>query len=325
MHSPCHPKVSDQLSKRLLTGWLVTVFALRHNLHKSPEAATNFLLRLPVSNAKFFGKRFDVKALPRANMRRRPVASQPLGSIGGEVHLRDGFTLVELLVVIAIISILGALLLPSLRAAKGQAKSIKCVTNERQLMLATIQYAHEHDDRLPTSNGYDEEGVGGFWNQLLPYLGKSYTGASPVLYCPAWGWDDQNMYTYTKWCPNGGFDAGHANYARITYAAFQTVYRSDGGWFYVMGPGVAVAPQTQLSSISNPSIVMAYMCAGSDIIPPTYTIQILQYQYPTSLTGWAGQASPYVGYVHNGKANIAFLDGHVETLTREKAAIIAVP
>ncbi|HDP35574.1 MAG TPA: type II secretion system protein, partial [Candidatus Hydrogenedentes bacterium] len=57
----------------------------------------------------------------------------------------SGFTLIELLVVIAIISILASLLLPALSRARAQARSSQCVNNLRQLYLANIMYAAEHN------------------------------------------------------------------------------------------------------------------------------------------------------------------------------------
>jgi prepilin-type N-terminal cleavage/methylation domain-containing protein len=62
---------------------------------------------------------------------------------------RGGFTLIELLVVIAIISILGALLLPSLARAKSAGRRAACVSNLRQVGIAIHGYAQDHEGRIP--------------------------------------------------------------------------------------------------------------------------------------------------------------------------------
>lgn len=60
-----------------------------------------------------------------------------------------GFTLIELLAVIAIILLLVSLLAPALSSARGRAVEVVCKTHLRQIGLAMVSFAHDHNGVLP--------------------------------------------------------------------------------------------------------------------------------------------------------------------------------
>jgi len=88
----------------------------------------------------------------------RKVAVRQNGFLAGRVRRNlsngAGFTLIELLVVIAIIALLLALLIPALRSAREQGQRTVCLSNLKQLTLAWITYANEHDGKLVPGSAF---------------------------------------------------------------------------------------------------------------------------------------------------------------------------
>ena len=79
----------------------------------------------------------------------------------------SAFTLIELLVVVAIIAILISILLPSLRAAREQARQLICVTNLRSMGQAAFFYAEANQGLIVRG----ETEYMHFASSLLPGLG----------------------------------------------------------------------------------------------------------------------------------------------------------
>src|SRR5215210_2677139 len=63
------------------------------------------------------------------------------------------FTLIELLVVIAIIAILTAILFPVFAFAREKARQSSCLSNEKQIALAFLQYTQDYDGAYPPVYG----------------------------------------------------------------------------------------------------------------------------------------------------------------------------
>ena len=109
-------------------------------------------------------------------------------------HHRIGFTLIELLVVISIIALLIALLLPTLSQARATAWHTVCLSNQRQLALATLVYVEDNEGFMPPSNDGSNPSSKGYWpSLLLPWVNDE-----EIYKCPVRVYPDHMNY-----CPNG--------------------------------------------------------------------------------------------------------------------------
>lgn len=138
------------------------------------------------------------------------------------------FTLVELLVVILIISILMALLLPSIESAREAAYSVSCADRQRQLMSLTHNYNQDYrvilGERVtfqPETSGYQmrgyhllfeggylpkEDTIGASTASINQLANRWRKGNSSLLMCPATRFHGNTPtpggWSHPNWCTN---------------------------------------------------------------------------------------------------------------------------
>ena len=193
------------------------------------------------------------------------------------------FTLIELLVVIAIIAILAAMLLPALNGARDRARTITCAGNQKQVALGMNMYSDDNQGLYP--------GIKGGANMVNIYLWElaGFTeDASQWSWRNDWGGGLQplvNAYVHspkTFTCPLSGARADYPLCSRI-----QNDYPFSAAFFYY---GV---PAPRVKSASSVMLTAEGWMSPSFLVAHDLEIR------------------------HAGKANVSFVDGHVETRSRQ--------
>ncbi len=119
-----------------------------------------------------------------------------------------GFTLIELLVVAAIIGVLAALLLSAFARSRDNGRRASCLSNERQLGMAFLQYEQESDERYPNGTvkrtGWDPPSETppsgeGWAGQIYPYVKNAGVFGCPDDSTPPAPPAQRVSYGYNNW------------------------------------------------------------------------------------------------------------------------------
>ena len=228
-----------------------------------------------------------------------------------------GFTLIELLVVIAVISLLIALLIPALRAAKEQGQRAVCMSNLRQLTLAWIAYATEHDSRLAPGRAFGNRASSPGGSKRTIHL-RGWAGWDLSVYRPSfapspdegslWPWI-RNVEVYR--CPRG--EPGHAvTYSTVVAAngcAVEGTYVEDSGkWEGVtLGRrvGSTVLKLTRMTDIVSPGAGQRAVFIDMGETPSSLDFYV-HYLYPQ----WKWSSPPPIR--HGDGTTLSMADGHAE-------------
>lgn len=209
-----------------------------------------------------------------------------------------GFTLIELLTVIAIIGILAAIIIPTVGKVRESARTAQCASNLRQIQLANINHAADHNGAYVASARWPAAGEG---------TGAVYWYSDPV-FITYFGTKRGTQSVASSW-PRSLLCAG----ATINGGVIDRTYGYNSTGFTGTFGAEGTRRQARENQIRNPSMRLAF-ADGVDWNIRSNGWDTYVNEGDTDAT--SGPRQNAVAYRHGERANVVFWDGHVKAMRR---------
>jgi prepilin-type N-terminal cleavage/methylation domain-containing protein len=241
---------------------------------------------------------------------------------------RPGFTLIELLVVIAIIAILAAILFPVFAQAREKARQSTCISNNKQLILATLQYVQDYDETFPFGYGHWLDGTWNTQGSGVPFVGDTppnWRTSNAAYVSQIGGYWSNAVQPYTKnygvvVCPSAttAADLGGVQKAGAPGPINQTLTYNGLLQAYTLAgePTPATVPMITESlgkgylkgfQAPNPFLLCAPTAATCSYVPSANGCSASN---PGTTSGWFGFID--TAAVHGRGQTFAYCDGHAK-------------
>ena len=203
----------------------------------------------------------------------------------------DRFTLIELLIVIAIIAVLAGMLLPALNQARNSARTASCVSRIKQLSTVGLMYINDFKEYVISYKNFGDNRPG----DTASYL-KEHGIIKKIDYSNVNGW-----YYY-----QGGTDM---NKSFFRYAPFLQCPAEDKFYGYSINYGLTYDAMYDTSNNIDFRKISFYPRPASTFYWLDARCQGVAYRNK------AGNEVFNIAFRHNGRANAAYMDGHVASVT----------
>ena len=226
---------------------------------------------------------------------------------------RPGFTLIELLVVIAIIAILASLLLPTLAKAKEGGRSTVCKSNLRQLAFAALMYLDENSDYLPWCGDIDRNLAPDwvFGGQPDPAVNNPVAWKKPSYGFHA---ESGSIFAYAT-------GLSRVQPHRESETNVYKVYRCPSTGAIGLAQRVNYSLNGEIDSRPDEPRIGKAGVKYTRVVNPAQKVLLVN-EDPATMKNAAfhpaGTAIHGTFLTHNGRINLAFVDGHVEIMRGKK-------